>query len=271
MTPGERRALIIRIVGAGARVSVEELAARLGTSRETVRRDLGALDREGALRKVHGGAVPIAPRRAAGFADPAALEGPFERRVTENAEAKRAIARAAVALLRPGDSVFVDTGSTTLALGEALARAEALTVITNSAAIARLAERGSGARVYLIGGEYRRGGQESVGDMAVEQIRRLRAAHAFLTVGSLDAAGAADFDLQEAQVARAMVERADAVTVLADATKFEARAVFPVVALEGLARLVTDRLPEALRGALEGAGVAPVVAPAGAGEAVEIA
>ena len=257
MTPADRRALIVGIVDAGARASVEELAARLGISRETVRRDLGVLDRDGALRKVHGGAVPAGPRAAAGLA---VREGPFERRVTENAGAKRAIARAAAALLRPGDSVFVDTGSTTLALGETLARAEALTVITNSAAIANLAERGRGARVYLIGGEYRRGGQESVGDMAVEQIRRLRAAHAFLTVGSLDAAGAADFDLQEAQVARAMVERADAVTVLADATKFEARAVFPVVALEGLARLVTDRLPEALREPLERAGVVPVLA-----------
>ena len=260
MTPAERRTLITEIVLARERVSVEALSKRLAISRETVRRDLSALDRTGAVRKVHGGAVSADSSRGAGL-DGAAIEGPFERRMAHGSATKRAIGRAAAALLKPGDSVFVDTGSTTLRFAEALAGVPGLTVITNSAAIAALAERGDGARVYSIGGEYRRGGQESVGAMAVQQISQLRAAHAFLTVGSLDASGVADFDLQEAQVARAMVECAGAVTVLADATKFDARAVFPVAALDAVARVVTDRAPRALRATLRSAGVELVLAP----------
>lgn len=260
MTPAERRALIVEIVQSRERVTVERLSARLGVSRETVRRDLGALDRTGAVRKVHGGAVAGAPPRHGARDDPAFVEGPFERRMVEHPAAKRAIGLAAAALLRPGDSLFIDTGSTTLRFAEALGGVARLTVITNSAAIAELAGRGDGARIYLVGGEYRRGGQESVGAMAVQQIGQLRAAHAFLTVGSLDASGIADYDLQEAQIARAMIERAGAVTVLADAAKFDARAVFPVAPLTGLARVVTDALPSSLRPALTSAGVEIVVA-----------
>ena len=262
MTPAERRDLIAEMVLSRERVSVEELAERLTISREIVRRDLSALDRTGAVRKVHGGAVSGRSVRPPPPDGHASAEGPFERRMTQNSGAKRAIGRAAAGLLRPGDSVFIDTGSTTLRFAEALVEVPGLTVITNSAAIASLAGRGDGARVYLIGGEYRRDGQESVGAMAVQQIGQLRAAHAFLTVGSVDARGVADFDLQEAQIARAMIERAEAVTVLADASKFEARAVFPVASLGALTRLVTDRLPGALRPALASADVRVVLASA---------
>ena len=80
------------------------------------------------------------------------VEGSFQSRLLENSEAKRAIARRAIQLFEPGDTMFVDTGTTTLLFAEELALASGLTVITNSAAIAALAARGASNSTFLIGG-----------------------------------------------------------------------------------------------------------------------
>ena len=122
MIPSERQAHIVELLARRGRASVEELAATLAASRETIRRDLATLDGRGLARRVHGGAVL---REEGG----APLEGPFARRRLENVEAKRAVAHAAAATLRPGDSLFVDTGTTTLHFADELARVEGLTVV----------------------------------------------------------------------------------------------------------------------------------------------
>ncbi len=181
MTPEARRDGIVEIVNRDGKASVEALADSLDASRETIRRDLTELDRQGLLRKVHGGATAAEP---SGFEK---AEGALAARMTQNLTRKRAIARKAAGLLKPGDSLFIDTGSTTLIFAEELPQIAGLTVITNSAAIAALAIKAEDSRVFLIGGEYRRGGQESVGDMAVRQIGEFRAAYAFLTVAAYGA------------------------------------------------------------------------------------
>ncbi|WP_420003881.1 DeoR/GlpR family DNA-binding transcription regulator [Arenibacterium sp. LLYu02] len=243
MKPNKRHQAILLRLDQQDRVSVEDLAALTGASRETIRRDLTQMDRAGLLRKVHGGAIRA---NAAGGGQPLVpvAEGPFHARMEQNVAAKRAIARKAVSILRPGDSLFVDTGSTTLYFAEALFEVKSLTVITNSGVIAALAAQGEGASVYQIGGEFRAGGQESLGAMALQQIAEMRAAHVVLTVGSVDASGVMDFDLQEAQVAKAMIARAAQVTVLADHSKFLNPAVFPVADLSQITRIVADAVPQ---------------------------
>jgi len=176
-----------------------------------------------------------------------------------NVAAKRAIARAASALFCPGDSLLIDTGTTTLILAEELAQCRGLTVITNSAAIAALAAKGEDSSVFLLGGAFRRGGQECVGELVLEQIRQFRVTHAVLTVGAVGRDGYMDYDLQEAQVARAMARQAADVTVLADAAKMEQRATFQVGPLGLARRLVSDAVPAALAAALREAGVALVL------------
>jgi DeoR family glycerol-3-phosphate regulon repressor len=258
MKPEERQEMIVDLISRRERVSVEELAQKLEISRETIRRDLTRLDREGVLRKVHGGAMRLqngAARRAAAQVD----EGPFHARVELNVEAKRAIARGAASLLSAGESLFIDTGSTTLYFAEAISSHKSLTIITNSGDIAAHTGRGEGAKVYLIGGEYRAGGHECLGAMAIQQINEMRAAHAFLAVGSIDASGFMDFDLQEAHVARAMVARAASVTLLADGSKFRTPAVFPVAGLDAVDRIVTDEIPAELRAEIEKQGVEVIV------------
>jgi DeoR family glycerol-3-phosphate regulon repressor len=253
MSPQERHSRIIEMLGGEGRVTVEEFARRLQVSRETIRRDLNVLSEKGRLRKFHGGAELM----------PVDAEGAFKERLSQNAPAKRAIARCAAALFRPGDSLFVDTGTTTVFFAEELARVGGVSVITNSATIASIMVADEARnRVYLLGGEYYGDASESLGPLTVEQIAAFRADHVVLTVGALDAAtGVMDYLLEEAQVARAMIGRAKRLTVLADSSKLRRIALFEVCPLSRVDTLVVDEAPEeGLAAALEKEGVQLVVA-----------
>lgn len=231
----KRQTQIIEIIRRQGKVSVEELAALLATSRETIRRDLTQLSDTGKILKVHGGAkMP----RVMG-------EGPFKQRLSENVGVKMEIAKAAAALVEPGETLFIDTGSTTLFFAEAIARIPGLTVVTNSTEIARtIATADTTSRAFLLGGEFKADNSQTVGTMAATQVRSFRAHHAFLTVGALDArTGAMDYNIEEAQIARAMIEQSETITVLADSSKLGALASFEVCTLSGIDRLVTDRTP----------------------------
>lgn len=240
MRPEERRERIVDLVRTQQRVSVDELADGLETSRETIRRDLGELAGRGLLRKVHGGATLPDPHG----------EGAFSARLSERSWEKRLIARRAARLFAPGDTLFVDTGTTTIAFAEEIARRDGLTVITNSLAIAQIMGRTDrGHSVYLIGGAFSDDASETLGPLAVEQIGTFHAEHAVLTVGAIAAAGLLDFNVEEAQIAKAMLRQARRVTVLADDSKFGRQALFPIAPLRQVDRIVSNREPRAELGA----------------------
>lgn len=255
MALSSRHEDIIALLAASGELSVEDLAERLAVSRETVRRDLARLEAGGHLRRYHGGA-----RSLAAGAEPE-TEWPFAQRMAQNAAGKKRIALAARALFGAEDSLFIDTGSTTIAFAEALAACPSLVAITNAPRIAATLAANHSHKVFLLGGAYGADAGESLGPLALEQIGKFRARHAVLTIGAVDAHCVMDFDLQEAEVAKAMIERADRVTVLADHSKFDRRAVFEVAPLARIHRLVTDLSPaEPMRRALAEAGVELIVA-----------
>lgn len=237
MTIKKRQSKLIEIVRRKEKASVEELAAMLEASRETIRRDLTHLSEIGKILKVHGGArMPHVMG-----------EGSFKQRQSENVEAKMELAQLAARLIRPGETLFVDTGSTTLFFAEAIASAQVkgLTIITNSTEIARtFATADNYSRTFLLGGEFSADNSQTIGAMATTQIRSFRAHHAILTIGALDArSGAMDYNIDEAQIARAMVEQSESVTVLADSSKLGALASFEVCPLIAIDRLITDKPP----------------------------
>lgn len=238
MKPQKRQDEIIRLVNLGNEIPVEQLAEAMQVSRETIRRDLTQLDAAGLIRKIHGGARPIA--QAAPEHRP---EGPFALRMADHVEAKRRIGLRAAALLRPGDSLFVDSGSTTLLFAETLAELSSLVIITNSWRIAAVVGANPSHKVFLIGGAYAAEVGESLGQLAIEQIGQLRALHAFLTVGTVEESGVLDFDGQEAEIARAIIARVEQVTVLADSSKFGRRGVFRVADWSRIDHLITDAPP----------------------------
>jgi len=232
MTSEERRRFIADVTAARGRVRVEDLLQMVDASAETIRRDLAALARAGLVRKVHGGAV--SPDFEA--------EGRFAARLRQQAAAKQAIAATAASLFAPGDSVMMDTGTTTLALAKVLGRRDDLLVITNSAQLAAAAAAG-GNRVHLLGGAYRGEGQELVGGTTVQQIGGFHPDHVVLTVAGVDAAGIGDLHEQEATIARAMLATGGRLTVVADITKCHRRYLYRICGLSRVANLVTDAAP----------------------------
>jgi DeoR/GlpR family transcriptional regulator of sugar metabolism len=251
MRPSERHTAILSLVRDSGKVTVDFLAEHLGTSRETIRRDLTDLSLRGLLRKYHGGAERLDRR----------TEGAFNSRLSEQADEKRAIARLAASLFDRDDTLFIDTGTTTLAFAEELAARPSMTAVTNSLAITQILARGPERhRVFMIGGEFLEEASENVGPLAVEQIKQFTAQDAVITVGAIDATGAMDYELREAEIAKAMISQARRVTVLADDSKLNRSALFRVCTLNEIHRLVVSEYPEPqLADALRAAGVEIIV------------
>lgn len=248
MKPRDRQARILELVAREGEVSVETLAGMFGISLETVRRDLQALASTGALQKIRGGA-----RRFKLM-----TEGSHRERLIEDAEAKAEIGRKLARVVEDGDTLFMDTGTTTLACADALASRSGLTIITNSLGIAqRLGEQSAGHRLFLLGGAYGVDNSQTLGALVIEQIERFQADHAVLTVAALDAeAGAMDADFDEAQIARSMIGQARNAVVLAHSKKFGHRAAFRVCRLAKIDVLVSEVTPVGQLGeALKAAGV----------------
>lgn len=230
MKPSERRSLIINRVSRDGEARVEDLASRFGVSVETIRRDLAHLAESGEVLKLHG-----MVRRA-----PLVREPAYNDRIAARSVEKAKAAAHLASLVSPGETVFIDTGSTTLACARALAGVTRLTCITNSIAIAETLGR-SGAQVFLLGGTYVAANGQSVGPIVLEQVSRFRADRAILTVAGLEArAGATDADFEEAQVARAMIDQAGMTVVVADSDKFGRRAAFAVCPLTEVDMIVSE-------------------------------
>lgn len=250
-TPEQRRTMIMDIAREKGRILVEDLVLQLSASSETIRRDLNQLAASGALRKFHGGAC------LPSLVD----ENPFSMRMSEQTAGKRAIARTAARLFGNGETMFIDTGTTTLFLAEELSRLDNLSVVTNSSAIAGTLS-GRTNSVFLLGGLYQADAGETTGEATIEQIANFRAAHTVLTIGAIHARnGVMDFSLGEAQVARAMIEQGDRLTVIADHSKVGRGAFAKVCQLDTIDRFVTDkRPPSEMMDALLAAGVEVIVA-----------
>lgn len=252
MNFSKRHGEILRLLQEEGTVSIASLADRLGVSLETVRRDVRPLSDQGAVVKMHG-AIGLPALTG---------EAPFERRMRENAGAKRAIARHVAATIRDGDSVMFDTGTTTSYLARELLGHRRLTVVTNSSDIARTLATVNGNKVYMAGGELRSDNGAAFGVSAIEFVSRFSVAHAVVSVGAVDVVdGIMDFDLEEAEFARAVLSRGQRAVAVTDRSKFGKRGLVQVCGFAGLDELVTDGLPPAeIAAAFEDAGARIVVA-----------
>ena len=248
MTPQVRQAKIANIIRKKKKATVNELAEILKISRETIRRDLSALAKAGKVQKFHGGAaLPMTTQ-----------EGPFNERMGDNVNAKIQVASAAAKIISPGETVLIDSGSTSLYFAEKMAEIPGLTVVTNSADIARIISLSPGkSRAFLLGGEFAPDNRQTLGNFAISQVQLFRAHHAVLTISALDVhTGVMDYAIEEAQIAQAMIEQAETLTIIADHSKFDRIASFKVCALERITHLICDRPPsDKLRKALDEAHV----------------
>jgi DeoR/GlpR family transcriptional regulator of sugar metabolism len=227
----ERRELILRWLGTEGKVRASDLALRLRVSLDTVRRDLQELADAGALRRVHGGALP-----------PAA-PGPdsFVERLPDDVAAKAAIAQAAVGLVRPGEVIAISGGTTTLEFARRLPDDLDATVIATNPHIAVALADHPALTVDLVGGRLHPAARTVVGSEAVEAFRRVRADVCVLSACSLHPkVGMALRQREEAAVVRAMVQDAGRVVSLTTASKLGTTGPYPVAAIERIDTLVTD-------------------------------
>ncbi|MGC9666114.1 DeoR/GlpR family DNA-binding transcription regulator [Planosporangium sp. 12N6] len=236
MLPAERHARITDAVRSARVVSTEELVALTGASGETIRRDLTTLEHKGVLKRVHGGATS-----ALVSADE---EAPFQERSSANHEAKIAIGRAAATLVRPGQTVIIDVGTTALEVARALPGSFHGTVATCSLLVAAELAGRAGVEVLVSGGRVRGGDLACSNSHAVAFFTDLRADVAFLGSGGVDVeAGLTDFHLDEVATRRVMLANSACAYALVDSSKFDRVAPHRVCDLGALTGLVTDGRP----------------------------
>lgn len=215
-------------------VRIGELAHQMGVSLETIRRDIKPLVENGTLIKHHGAVSPAA------FAG----EAPFERRLRENEAEKREIARLAAEMISDGDSVMLDTGTTTSILARELLRKSGLTIVTNSSDIARTLATVNGNKVYMAGGELRGDNGAAFGRTAIEFVSNFSVRHSIISISAINAStGIMDHQLAEAEFARTVLSCGQQRTVVTDHTKFSRSALVKVCGFDGFDLMVTDKVP----------------------------
>lgn len=254
MTLTRRQLEILESARQFGTIGIGELAAALGVSHETIRRDIRLLVGRGELVKLHG-----AVRHAE-----AGREAPFERRMRENVDAKRAIARHAARMIADGDSVMMDTGTTTSVLARELLTHRGLTIVTNSSDVARTLATVNGNRVYMAGGELHGDNGAAFGRSACAFVADFHVRFAVISIAAVSATvGLMDYRLAEAEFARIVLTRGDRRLVLTDSSKFDRQALVRVAGFDEVDLVLTDRAPPPrLERAIRDAGAAVEIAAA---------
>lgn len=243
-----RHRQIIAELAASPTVRISELAGAFGVSAETVRRDIDELTRRGLVDRTYGGAST----RHIGF-QPA-----FGERDRLAVAERAAIARSAARLVKPGDVVMIDSGSTTTQFARALAaQGSAITVITNSFGVATALVDVAAIRVVLCPGDFSARERGVYGPETIAFLERFYADLAVIGASGLVAEGPTDVESKACWVKRTMIARAPRRALLVDASKFGRRHLELVCPIRELTDLVTDRAPAAGIGkALRAAGTA---------------
>ena len=228
----ERRQHVLTLIQQDGRVLVSELSDTLGISRITIRKDLDHLKARGLLQRTHGGA--LAPPTGS-LLDPT-LQEKEQHRLKE----KQRIAEAAVLLVKEGQCILLDSGTTTLLIARALRRFSNLTVVTNAVTIAAELTT-TNFDVILTGGTLRKNSFSLVGPQAEDVLREINADILFLGVDGFDVRrGLTTPNVLEARVNRAMVNAAEKVVTVCDSTKFGNRSFALIVPTTSVHTVITD-------------------------------
>lgn len=230
MLVGERRDLLLARLAADGKVLAKDVAAELGVSEDSIRRDLRDLAAAGLCQRVYGGALPVSPAVA-----------DYASRTSIAVEGKDRVAAVAAGLVRPGSTVILDGGTTTLAVAKALPRDLEATVVTHSPTVAVALLEHARIEVFLLGGRLFRHSAVTCGAAAAEAAQAISADVFLLGVtGVHPEAGLTTGDADEAAMKRTLARRAADTYVLASAEKLGAASRFPVLPFADVAGVITD-------------------------------
>lgn len=252
MKYSKRHSEIMRILREDGTITVADLASKLSVSQESIRRDVRPLTERGDLIKVHG-AVSL-PHELA--------EAPFQRRMRTNESAKRLISRYIASTICDGDSVMMDTGTTTSLLARALLDKHNLTVLTNSSDVAKTLAGQNNNTIYQAGGEMRGHNSATFGAYAIEFMKRFHVKHSIISIAAIHPdMGILNYNVDEAEFARVVLSLGATSTVALDHSKFSREGLVKICNFSEFDYLVVDTAPpEYLQNVLDDAGVQVIVA-----------
>lgn len=226
----DRRSQVLDELIERKQIVASDVAARLGVSEATVRRDLKSLADEGHAELVHGGARL-----------PRDVDFSFQAKARRQGEAKAGIGRLAADLVKDDDLIFLDGGTTCAAMAPHLGQRRGLRVVLNSP---RLAMEMKGPQLILLGGQYRPERMDTVGPLAHTTLAELRGYVAFIGADGLDMeVGPSASDIDSAHLHRLAVANARETVLLVDHSKFAAASLFRIVDWARISTLVTDQAP----------------------------
>ena len=219
MFADERQKIIHGIIKKNGAVTISRLVSEFGVSTETARRDLLAMEKEGILRRVHGGAVAIGEIMH---------RMPLEERSHSFSREKIMLAKAAADLVEEGEIIGIDAGSTAVPFAEELAkRFSSLTVVTYSYDVFEVLSKCQGIKVILIGGDYNSNERYFGGPLALNALDTVYMKKAFIIPMAVSLEnGISGFSQDFCTLSNKMMEHSDEVVILADSSKFEKRALY---------------------------------------------
>lgn len=223
------------------RARVDELAEYLDVSLVTVRTDLQKLQRRSIVEKVHGGAV---------ITDHFMPEFNFDEKSIQNFDAKERIAAVCLELIKDGDTLILDTGTTTLQVAKLLKNRTGLQVITNSLPIVTEIMNAPKIKITVLGGELRPVSLSMTGAFTLEELEKIRVSKAFIGAMGIDSkVGFTSSNPLEAQAKQKMIACARETFIIADSSKMGKVALFPFAKLEEVTKLITDKgaRPDAIK------------------------
>jgi DeoR family glycerol-3-phosphate regulon repressor len=225
---------IFKLVQKQGTCTISELARMLNVSGETIRRNLKGLTAEGLVVRAHGGvSLPIQNQ-----------EPPIVNRMQRMVVEKKRIAEAVSGRIEDGDSIIIDTGSTTAYCAQSLLRHSNLTVVTNSSYIANLLASRNGNRVFMAGGELRAHDAAAFGPSVISFVKNFQTDKSVLSIGAIHPDnGCMNYELCEADFSRAVISQSSYVILATDASKFDRNGIARVCDLDQIDLLVTNDHP----------------------------
>lgn len=228
----ERKQAILGLLEENSKMTVQDLRDYFEVSAATIRNDLRELANAGLLTRTHGGAL-------------CNIKTGFElnsyQKEIKNLIQKQAVAKKALDYLEDGDTIAIDTGTTTLEFAKLLNSRKRLTIIVNDIEIARSLEDETDAVIILVGGHVRKNFHCTVGPVAVKSLSGLNVDKAFMAINGLTAKrGLTTPDINQAEIKRAMIDIATEVIVLCDGSKIGNTAFAQVSSIETVNRIITD-------------------------------
>lgn len=235
MFSNERQDEILDILNKNKSATVEELASELFVSGATIRRDLRMMEAKGLIKRSHGGAMPFKST---------ADETAFALREQENTAAKKAMANLAVKLIKNGDSVFLDSSTSTGVLIPLLNNFNYLTVTTTGIRNALLLSQTNNVKIYIAGGQILNHSNSIIGTDTIDYISRMHADISFISCSGFTIEnGFTDSSIEQAKLKQIMRKNSKILAMLCDSTKLDKTFICTDFFLDDIDYLITDKMP----------------------------